>query len=89
LGLIRTGNWRKLHSDELRDLYSSPNTIKVIKTNAIRIAGYVTHTKERRGGHKVSFFWGGRETERDNLKDLSVDGKIILEWILNKSVGKA
>ena len=32
---------------------------------------------------------GGDLRERDNLKDLSVDGKIILEWILNKLVGKA
>jgi hypothetical protein len=32
---------------------------------------------------------GGGLRERDNLKDLSVDGKIILEWLLNKLVGKA
>jgi len=61
LGLIRTGNWRKLHNDELCDLYSSPNTIKVIKTKTIRTAGHVTHTKERRGGYEVSL--GGRGGE--------------------------
>jgi hypothetical protein len=59
LGLIRTENWRKLHNDELYDLYSSPNTIKVIKTKTIRIAEHVTHTKERRGGYKVYFGGGG------------------------------
>jgi hypothetical protein len=67
LGLIRTENWRKLHNDELRDLYSSPNTIKVIKPKTIRIAGHVTHTystKERRGGYRVSSFLGGGGAER-------------------------
>jgi hypothetical protein len=38
-----TGEWRKLHSEELHMLYSSPNIIRQIKSRRMRSAGYVTH----------------------------------------------
>jgi len=41
-----TGEWRKLHNEELNDLYSSPNTVQVIKTRKVRWAGHVAHMKE-------------------------------------------
>jgi hypothetical protein len=34
-----TGEWKKLHNEELRDLYSSPNIIRVIKSRALRREG--------------------------------------------------
>jgi hypothetical protein len=37
-----TGGWRKLHNEELHNLYSSPSTIRVIKSRRIRRAGHVT-----------------------------------------------
>jgi hypothetical protein len=36
-----TGEWRKLHNKELRDLYSSPSIIRIIKSRKMRWAGHV------------------------------------------------
>jgi hypothetical protein len=40
-GIEVTGEWRKLHNEELRDLYSSPSIITIIKSRMMRWAGYV------------------------------------------------
>ena len=42
-----TGGCRKLHNEELNDLYSSPNIIRVIKSRRMRWAGRVAHMVER------------------------------------------
>jgi hypothetical protein len=36
-----TVEWRKVHNEELNDLYSSPNTVRVIKSRIMRWAGHV------------------------------------------------
>jgi len=36
-----TGEWRKLHNEELRDLYSLPNIVRVVKSRRMRWAGHV------------------------------------------------
>ena len=43
-----TGEWRKLHNEELNDLYSSPNIVPVIKTRRMRLAGHVACMREWR-----------------------------------------
>ena len=43
-----TWEWRKLHNEELNDLYSSPNTVRVIKSKRMRWAGHLTRMRERR-----------------------------------------
>ena len=48
-----TGEWRKLHNEELNDLYSSPSTVRVIKSRRMRWAGHVARMVEGRGVHKV------------------------------------
>jgi len=48
-----TGEWRRLHNEELNDLYSSPNIVRVIKSRRMRRAGYVAHMGEERGVYKV------------------------------------
>jgi hypothetical protein len=47
------GSWRKLHSDELHDLYSSPNIVRVIKSRRMRWAGHVERMGEGRGVYRV------------------------------------
>jgi len=48
-----TREWRKLHNDELNHLYSSPNSVRVIKSRIMRWAGYVARMGERRGVYKA------------------------------------
>src|SRR5215469_4068223 len=46
-------NWRKLHNEELRDLYSLPNIVPVIKSRRMRWVGHVARMSEGRGVHRV------------------------------------
>ena len=48
-----TGEWRRLHNEELNDLYSSPNIVRVIKSRRIRWAGHVARMSEERGVYRV------------------------------------
>ena len=48
-----TGEWRKLHNEELRDLYSLPNVVRVVKSRRMRWAGHVAGMGEGRGVHRV------------------------------------
>ena len=47
------GERRKLHNEELNDLYSSPNNVRLIKCRRLRWAGHVARMVEGRGVHKV------------------------------------
>jgi hypothetical protein len=48
-----TGEWRKFHNEELHDLYSSPNIVRVMKSRRMRWAGHVARMGEGRGVHRV------------------------------------
>ena len=48
-----TGEWRKLHNEEINDLESSPNIVRVINSRRIRCAGHVARMGERRGVYRV------------------------------------
>jgi len=73
-----TGEWRRLHNEELNDLYSSPNNVRVIKWRRMRWAGHVARVGEERRGKGSC--WGNRR-EGDHWGDLGVGGLIILGWI--------
>jgi hypothetical protein len=82
--------WRKLHNDELHNLYSSPNIVRVIKSRKMRWAGHVARMVEGRGVYGVL---GGRpESKRPlgrsrrgweysikmDLREMGIDGE---NWI--------
>jgi len=48
-----TGEWRKLHNEELRDLYSLPSIVRVVKSRRMRWAGHVACMGEGIGVHRV------------------------------------
>jgi len=48
-----TGEWRKLHNEEINGLYSSPNIVRVIKSRRIRWLGHVARLGERRGVYRI------------------------------------
>jgi hypothetical protein len=48
-----TGKWRSPYNEELNDLYSSPNIIRVIKSRRIRWAGHVARMGEKQGAYRI------------------------------------
>jgi hypothetical protein len=72
-------SWRKLHNDELHNLYSSPNIFRVIKSRRLRWAGHAA-----RMGEVFTGFWLGGPKVRDHWEDLGVGGRITLSWILGR-----
>jgi hypothetical protein len=74
-------DWRRLHNKELYAVCSSPNIIRMIKPRTLRWAGHIA----RMGGEEVhiGFYWENLR-EGNHLENGSVDGRIILKWILQK-----
>ena len=85
-----TGEWRRLHNEELNDLYCSPNIVRVIKSRRMRWAGHVARVGEERGVYRVLV--GKPEGKRplgkprrrwvDNIRmDLQEMGCGYMDWI--------
>ena len=66
-----TGEWRKLHNEELNYLYCSPNIVRVIKSRRMRWAGHVVRKGEMRGVYRVLV---GKPEGKRPLGRPSVDG---------------
>jgi hypothetical protein len=58
------GGWRRLHNEELHNLYSSPNIIRTTKSMRMRCAGHVAHMGEMRKLYTI--FWSGNLKGRDH-----------------------
>jgi hypothetical protein len=85
-----TGRWRKLHNEELHNLYSSPNVIRIAKSRRMRLAGHVARMGEKTNVYRllVGKPAGKRPLGRprrswiDNIKmDLSKIGLSVVDWI--------
>jgi hypothetical protein len=76
-----TGEWRKLHNEELNDLYCSSTIVRVIKSRKMRRARYVARMGR---GEACTGFWWGKLRKRVHQGDPGVDGKIILRWLFKK-----
>jgi hypothetical protein len=84
------GEWRKLHNEELHNLYSSPNIIRIIKSRRMRWAGHVARMGEKRNAYRILVGKpGGRKSLGrprrrwvDNIKiDLRKIGWDVVDWI--------
>jgi hypothetical protein len=77
-----TGEWRKLHDEELRDLYSLPSIIRIIKSRRMRWAGHVARMGEKMNAYRL--LTGKREGKRPLGRPRYVGGWIILGLILER-----
>ena len=78
-----TGEWKKLHNEDINDLYCSRNITRVIKSRRMRWVGHVA----RMGRIQVytGFRWGN-VSESYHLEDPVVDGRITLRWIFRNGI---
>jgi len=67
-----TREWRRLHNEELHDLYSSLNIIRVIKSRRISRAGHLACKGERRGAYRVLV---GKSEGKRHFEDPGADRK--------------
>jgi len=73
--------WRKRYNEKLKDLYSPPNTVQVIKSRRMRWAGHVAHMGFKRGIYRVLV---AKPEGKKHLGEPGIDGRIILSWIFRK-----
>jgi hypothetical protein len=85
-----TGGWRKLHNEELHNLYSSSSIIRIIKSRRLRWAGHVARMGEKRNVYRLLVgksegrrpLGKPRRRWRDNIKmDLLEIGLNVVDWI--------
>jgi hypothetical protein len=72
-----TGGWRKLHNEELHNLYSSPNIIRMIKSRRMRWAGHVARIGEKMNAYRILVAkprhrWG--DSIKMDLREIGWDG---------------
>jgi hypothetical protein len=79
------GGWRKLHNEELSDMYSSPSIIRSRRSRSMRSAEHVARMGEKRNMYRLLV--GKPQRERHHKEDLDAGGYITLIWILLRQDG--
>jgi hypothetical protein len=74
-----TGDWRKLHNEELHNLYSSPNIIRMIKSRMMRWAGHVARIGKKINAYRILV---GKPEGKRPLGRLRCKWVDNLKWIL-------
>ena len=72
-----TGEWRKVHDKELKDMYSSPSIIRVIKSRRMR---WERHVERMGKGEEHTMFWWGNLRKMYYFEDAGVNGRLILNY---------
>jgi hypothetical protein len=85
-----TGGWRKLHNEELHNLYSSPSIIRIIKSRRMKWAGHVARMGEKMNVYRLLVrkpegkrpLGRSRRRRIDNIKmDILEIGLGVVDWI--------
>jgi hypothetical protein len=82
------GGWRRLHDEELQNLYASLDIVSVFKSRGMRWTGHVARTEEKTNAYR-SFVWkpqGKRSSDRSRLRwedNIKIDFREILLWIVD------
>jgi hypothetical protein len=79
-----TGERKKMHTEELHILYSSPNIIRQIKSRRMSWAGHVACMGEEGNCKRC---WWETQNERHYLEDQGIDGRKGSEWLLGRLAG--
>jgi hypothetical protein len=76
-----TRDWRKLHNEDLHNLYSSPSIIRMIKSRRMRRTGHVARMGARRTAYRILMGKPERRRKVDNTKiDLREMGRSCMDW---------
>ena len=78
-----TREWRKLH-EELKDLYSSPSIVRVIKWGRMRWVGHLACTGERKGAYRILV---GKTKGKNHMGDPGIDGRFFRKWDVGEWTG--
>jgi hypothetical protein len=95
-----TGDWRKLHSEELHDLYSSPDTIRQVMSRRMSWAGHVARMGEERKVYKVLVgkpegkrplgrpWCRWKDGVRMDLREIGLGAWIVFDWLRTGTGGR-
>jgi hypothetical protein len=76
-----TGDWRKLHNEELHNMYSSPSIIRNIESRMMTWSGHVVRMGTKRNAYRILL---EKATRKETTGKTNVSWWIILKWILER-----